>query len=126
MRISDWSSDVCSSDLMGHIQLSRDADLLVVAPASADILEKMAQGRSDDLASTALPATDKPVLVAPAMNVRMWAHEATRTNLAQLKTSGAMHVSPHTGAHAEGQYAVGAMRHPHEKRPANDPASYLT
>src|SRR3546814_15065706 len=77
---------------MGHIQLSRDADLLVVAPASADILAKMAQGRADDLASTALLATDKPVLVAPAMNVRMWEHEATRTNLAPLKTRGVVAV----------------------------------
>ena len=75
---------------MGHIQLSRDADLLVVAPASADILAKMAHGRADDLATTALLATDKPVLVAPAMNVRMWEHAATRSNLATLRQRGVL------------------------------------
>src|SRR3546814_13537299 len=126
MRISDWSSDVCSSDLkvygalfdltdeaeMGHIQLSRDADLLVVAPASADILAKMAQGRADDLASTALLATDKPVLVAPAMNVRMWEHEATRTNLATLKTRGVMTVGPNEGDMARGAYGFVTMDDP--------------
>ena len=75
---------------MGHIQLSRDADLLVVAPASADLLAKMATGRADDLASTALLATDKAVLVAPAMNVRMWEHPATQANMAQLKARGVL------------------------------------
>ena len=73
---------------MGHIQLSRDADLLVVAPATANIMAKMAQGISDDLASTVLLATDKDVLVAPAMNVRMWEHAATRDNIATLKARG--------------------------------------
>ena len=70
---------------MGHIELSRDADLLVVAPATADLLAKMAQGLANDLASTALLATDKPVLVAPAMNVRMWLHPATLRNVATLR-----------------------------------------
>ena len=70
---------------MGHIQLSRAADLLVVAPATADLIAKMATGRADDLASTALLATDKPVLIAPAMNVRMWEHPATGRNVARLR-----------------------------------------
>ena len=70
---------------MGHIQLSRDADLVVVAPATADLMAKMAHGCADDLASTALLATDKRVLIAPAMNVRMWQHAATQRNIAQLK-----------------------------------------
>ena len=73
---------------MGHIELSRAADLLVVAPATADLMAKMANGLADDLASTALLATDKPVLVAPAMNVRMWTHAATQRNVATLKRDG--------------------------------------
>jgi hypothetical protein len=73
---------------MGHIELSRDADLVVVAPATADLLAKMAHGLANDLATTALLATDKKVLVAPAMNLRMWAHPATRRNVAQLKADG--------------------------------------
>ena len=73
---------------MGHIQLSRDADLLVVAPATANILARMAQGIADDLATTALLATDKPVMVAPAMNVRMWEHAATRANMDILRSRG--------------------------------------
>src|SRR3546814_14213077 len=74
----------------------------------------MAQGRADDLASTALLATDKPVLVAPAMNVRMWEHEATRTNLATLKTRGVMTVGPNEGDMACGEYGFGRMAEPHE------------
>ncbi|MEK9797293.1 MAG: flavoprotein, partial [Alphaproteobacteria bacterium] len=73
---------------MGHIQLSRDADLLLVVPASADILAKMAQGLADDLATTALLATDKVVMAAPAMNVRMWTHPATRANIETLRSRG--------------------------------------
>src|ERR1700728_3675783 len=73
---------------MGHIQLSRAADMLVVAPATANVLAKMAAGLADDLASTVLLATDKPVLVAPAMNVRMWLHAATQTNMATLRDRG--------------------------------------
>ena len=92
LALSALSEDKLYGDLfsltdeaeMGHIQLSRDADLLVVAPASADILAKMAAGLADDLATAVLLATDKPVLVAPAMNVRMWQHAATRANLAVL------------------------------------------
>jgi phosphopantothenoylcysteine decarboxylase / phosphopantothenate---cysteine ligase len=94
---------------MGHIRLSREAELLVVAPASADILAKMAQGRADDLATTALLATDKPVLVAPAMNMRMWEHAATQANLATLKARGVLSVGPNEGDMACGEYGFGRM-----------------
>ncbi len=94
---------------MGHIQLSRAADLLVVAPASADLLAKMAQGRADDLASTVLLATDKPALVAPAMNVRMWEHPATQANLATLKQRGVLTVGPNEGDMACGEFGFGRM-----------------
>ena len=73
---------------MGHIELSRSADLVVVAPATADLMAKAANGLANDLASTALLATDKPVLMAPAMNVRMWGHAATKRNVAQLRADG--------------------------------------
>src|SRR5882724_6094720 len=82
---------------MGHIQLSRAANLLVVAPATANILAKMAAGLADDLASTVLLATDKPVLVAPAMNVRMWLHPATQANMATLAKRGVLVVQPNEG-----------------------------
>lgn len=94
---------------MGHIQLSRDADLLVVAPATADLMAKMAQGLANDLASTALLATDKRVLIAPAMNVRMWEHPATRRNLRQLGTDGVLTVGPNDGAMACGEFGPGRM-----------------
>ncbi len=99
---------------MGHIQLSRDADLLVVAPASADILARMASGRADDLATTVLLATDKPVLVAPAMNVRMWDHPATQANLALLVERGVMKVGPNEGDMACGEYGFGRLAEPEE------------
>jgi len=99
---------------MGHIQLSRDADLLVVAPASADILAKMTHGRADDLATTALLATDKPVLAAPAMNVRMWEHPATQANLATLKDRGVLTVGPNEGDMACGEFGFGRMAEPEE------------
>ncbi len=99
---------------MGHIQLSRDADLLVVAPATADLMAKMASGRADDLASTALLATDKPVLIAPAMNVRMWLHAATQRNLAQLKADGVTIVGPNEGDMACGEFGPGRMAEPAE------------
>jgi len=86
---------------IGHIRLSREADLLIVAPATADLLAKMAGGHADDLASTLLLATDKPVLVAPAMNPRMWLHPATRRNAAQLKADGIRFVGPNAGEMAE-------------------------
>ncbi|GAB4392557.1 MAG: bifunctional phosphopantothenoylcysteine decarboxylase/phosphopantothenate--cysteine ligase CoaBC [Kiloniellaceae bacterium] len=106
--------DLTDEAEMGHIQLSRDADLLVVAPASADLLAKMTQGRADDLASTALLATDKPVLVAPAMNVRMWEHPATQANIAVLKQRGVLTVGPNEGDMACGEYGFGRMAEPHE------------
>ena len=99
---------------MGHIQLSRDADLLVVAPATADFLAKMAQGRADDLASTAVLATDKPVLVAPAMNVRMWEHAATQCNLDTLRSRGIAVAGPNQGDMACGEYGFGRMAEPAE------------
>jgi phosphopantothenoylcysteine decarboxylase/phosphopantothenate--cysteine ligase len=86
---------------IGHIRLSREADLVIVAPATADLLAKMAGGHADDLASTVLMATDKPVLVAPAMNPRMWLHAATRRNVTQLTADGIRFVGPNTGEMAE-------------------------
>ena len=80
--------DLTDESEMGHIELSRSADLIVVAPATADLMAKMATGRADDLASTLLLATDTPVLLAPAMNVRMWEHPATQRNLAVLRGDG--------------------------------------
>ena len=90
--------DLTDETEIGHIQLSRSADLLVVAPATADILAKMATGQANDLATTALLATDKPVLVAPAMNVRMWEHAATRRNVGQLAADGIHFVGPDDGS----------------------------
>jgi len=97
---------------MGHIQLSRAADLLVVAPASANILAKMAAGLTDDLASTVLLATDKPVLVAPAMNVRMWTHPATVATMATLRGRGVHVVGPEEGAMACNEYGFGRLSEP--------------
>ena len=94
---------------MGHIRLSRESDLIVVAPASADLLSRMAQGRADDLAAATLLATDKPVLVAPAMNVRMWQHAATQSNMATLATRGVMVIGPNDGDMACGEYGPGRM-----------------
>ena len=97
---------------MGHIQLSRAADLLVVAPATADLLAKMALGLAGDLASTLLLATDKKVLVAPAMNVRMWTHAATARNVAQLRSDGVLFVGPEEGEMACGEFGPGRMAEP--------------
>jgi phosphopantothenoylcysteine decarboxylase / phosphopantothenate---cysteine ligase len=99
---------------MGHIQLSRDADLLVVAPATANILARMAAGLADDLAATVLLATDKPVLVAPAMNVRMWTHAATVTNIETLKQRGVHFIGPNDGAMACNEFGPGRMSEPEE------------
>jgi phosphopantothenoylcysteine decarboxylase/phosphopantothenate--cysteine ligase len=99
---------------MGHIQLSRDADLLVVAPATANILARMAAGLADDLAATVLLATDKPVLAAPAMNVRMWTHAATVANVETLKKRGVTFVGPNDGAMACNEYGPGRMSEPAE------------
>lgn len=106
--------DLTDEAEMGHIQLSRDADLVVVAPATADIMAKHAAGRADDLASTALLATDKPVLMAPAMNVRMWEHPATRSNLETLKRRDIRFVGPTQGDMACGEYGYGRMAEPEE------------
>ena len=97
---------------MGHIQLSRSADLLVVVPATANILAKMAAGIADDLASTVLLATDKPVLVAPAMNVRMWLHAATQANMKTLRGRGVHVVGPDEGAMACNEFGPGRMSEP--------------
>jgi phosphopantothenoylcysteine decarboxylase/phosphopantothenate--cysteine ligase len=99
---------------MGHIQLSRSADLVVVAPATADLMAKMAQGLANDLASTLLLATDTPVLIAPAMNVRMWSHAATRRNYAQLLADGIRVVGPNDGSMACGEFGPGRMAEPME------------
>ncbi len=97
---------------IGHIQLSRQADLVVVAPATANILSKMAGGIADDLATTLLLATDKPVLAVPAMNVRMWHHAATQRNLAQLRADGIRIMEPDDGAMACGEFGKGRLPEP--------------
>ena len=97
---------------MGHIQLSRVADLVVVAPATADLMAKMASGVANDLASTLLLATDTPVLIAPAMNVRMWDHPATQRNLATLRGDGIHVVGPNDGDMACGEFGPGRMSEP--------------
>ncbi len=97
---------------MGHIQLSRDADLVVICPATADLMAKMAAGIADDLATTLLLATDKPVLAAPAMNVRMWQHEATRRNVARLRSDGVTVLEPDEGEMACGEYGPGRLPEP--------------
>ncbi len=99
---------------MGHIELSRSADVVLVAPASADILAKMASGIADDLATTALLATNKPVIVAPAMNHKMWSHAATQRNIAQLKADGVAVIEPTEGEMACGEFGVGRMAEPAE------------
>lgn len=104
--------DLTDESQMGHIQLSRVADLIVVAPATADLMAKMATGRADDLASTLLLATDTPVLIAPAMNVRMWNHPATARNLAQLRADGIAVIGPNEGDMACGEYGPGRMSEP--------------
>ena len=97
---------------IGHIQLSRQADLVVVAPATADLLARMAGGLASDLATTLLLATDKPVLAAPAMNVRMWQHPATRRNVAQLRVDGVTILDPDDGEMACGEYGPGRLPEP--------------
>jgi phosphopantothenoylcysteine decarboxylase/phosphopantothenate--cysteine ligase len=99
---------------MGHIALSRSADLVVVAPATADLMAKMANGLANDLASTALLATDKAVLMAPAMNVRMWESAAVRRNRAQLEKDGVLFVGPNDGEMACGEFGPGRMAEPAE------------
>jgi phosphopantothenoylcysteine decarboxylase/phosphopantothenate--cysteine ligase len=120
LSLGALAEDTVRSDLfslegeaeMGHIELSRSADLVVVAPATADLMAKAASGLADDLASTTLLATDKPVLMAPAMNVRMWLHRATQRNLETLRRDGVMVVGPDEGAMACGEYGPGRMAEP--------------
>lgn len=120
LSVGALSRDTVYSDLfslkdeseMGHIRLSREADLVVVAPATADIIAKMAAGLADDLATTTLVATDKPVLIAPAMNVAMWKHPATQRNIAQLREDGIALIGPETGELADGEYGAGRMSEP--------------
>ena len=106
--------DLTDEAEMGHIQLSRSADLIVVAPATADLMAKMTQGLANDLASTLLLATDTPVLVAPAMNVRMWQHPATQRNIATLKGDGVTFIGPNDGDMACGEFGPGRMSEPLE------------
>ena len=120
LSVSSLSGEKVFTDLfsltdeaeMGHIELSRSADLVVVAPATADLLAKMSQGLANDLASTVLLATDKRVLVAPAMNVRMWTHLATQRNITQLKKDSVSFVGPDEGEMACGEYGPGRMAEP--------------
>ena len=122
LSVASLSGDKVFSDLfsltdeaeMGHIQLSRDADLVVVAPATADLIGKMAHGLADDLASTALMATDKPVLIAPAMNPEMWDHPATRRNVELLRADGIGFIGPNQGDTACGETGWGRMAEPDE------------
>lgn len=106
--------DLTDESEMGHIQLSRSADLVVVAPATANLMAKCAGGIADDLASTALLATDKPVLMAPAMNVRMWNHASLKRNYATLTKDGIQFVGPNEGEMACGEFGFGRMAEPEE------------
>ena len=122
LSVSSLSEDKVYADLwsltdeseMGHIRLSREADLLVVAPATADLIARMAAGMADDLAATTLLASDKPILIAPAMNALMWAHPATQANLAILAARGIMRVGPGAGDLACGEVGFGRMAEPME------------
>jgi phosphopantothenoylcysteine decarboxylase/phosphopantothenate--cysteine ligase len=122
LSVSTLSRDKVYGDLwsltdeseIGHIRLARDCDLVVVAPATADILARMATGLADDLATTVLLATDKPILVAPAMNYVMWDHPATQDNLEKLAARGVHRVGPAEGALAEGETGLGRMSEPME------------
>ena len=122
LSVASLSEDKVYTDLwsltdeseMGHIRLSREADLVVVAPASADVIARMAMGLADDLAATALLASDKPVLIAPTMNLMMWAHPATQANVATLDARGVMRVGPGSGALACGEVGSGRMAEPIE------------
>jgi phosphopantothenoylcysteine decarboxylase/phosphopantothenate--cysteine ligase len=106
--------DLTDESEMGHITLSRIADLVVVAPSTANLMAKLANGLADDLASTALLATDKPILMAPAMNVRMWEHASVKRNLAALREDGVHFVGPNDGEMACGEFGFGRMAEPDE------------
>ena len=97
---------------IGHIRLARDADLVIAAPATANLMAKMAGGHADDLASTVLLATTLPILIAPAMNVRMWLHPATQRNVAQLKADGIQVIDPDEGDMACGEFGPGRLAEP--------------
>ena len=120
LSVASLSGEKCFTDLfdltdeaeMGHIELSRSADLIVVAPATADLMAKAANGLANDLASTTLLATDTKVLMAPAMNVRMWSHPATQRNLETLKGDGVAFVGPDEGDMACGEHGPGRMAEP--------------
>src|SRR5256714_1686867 len=122
LSVASLSEDKVYGDLwsltdeseMGHIRLSREADLVVVAPATADLVARMAMGLADDLAATTLLASDKPVLIAPAMNAMMWAHPATQANLATLAARGVLQVGPGAGELACGEVGFGRMAEPAE------------
>jgi len=111
-KVYETLFSLTDEDEMGHIRLSREADVILVAPATANILAKMASGIADDLASTALLATDKPILCAPAMNVRMWENPATRENLATLAERGIGFIGPEEGDMACGEWGLGRMSEP--------------
>ena len=113
-KVFDNTFSLTDEHEIGHITLARDCDLVVVAPATANLLAKMAHGLADDLASTALLVTDKPILVAPAMNFRMWGHPATAANMAILKGRGVHSVGPNAGMLAEGESGLGRMAEPAE------------
>ena len=128
LSVSSLAGEKCYTELfdltdeteMGHIELSRSADLVVVAPATADLMGKAANGLANDLASTTLMATDKPVLFAPTMNVRMWEHAATQRNFETLKKDGALFVGPNEGEMACGEFGPGRMAEPLEIADAID------
>jgi phosphopantothenoylcysteine decarboxylase/phosphopantothenate--cysteine ligase len=111
-KVYETLFSLTDEDEMGHIRLSREADVILVAPATANILAKMASGIADDLASTALLATDKPILAAPAMNVRMWENPATRENLGVLAERGVGFIGPEEGDMACGEWGLGRMSEP--------------
>lgn len=104
--------DLTDEAEMGHIQLSRSADLIVIAPGTADLMARMASGQANDLASTLLLATDTPVMIAPAMNVRMWEHPATQRNIETLTSDGVTFIGPERGDMACGEYGMGRMSEP--------------
>jgi phosphopantothenoylcysteine decarboxylase/phosphopantothenate--cysteine ligase len=130
LSASALSDERCYTDLFdpqsefdaGHIRLARDCDLIVVAPATADLMAKAANGHADDLATAVLLATDRPIMLAPAMNPLMWANAATRRNVAQLQAQGAILIGPNSGAMAEaGEFGIGRMAEPLEiARAASD------
>jgi phosphopantothenoylcysteine decarboxylase/phosphopantothenate--cysteine ligase len=111
-KVFDDLFSLTDETAIGHIQLSRAADLVVVAPATADLIAKLAHGLADDLASTLLLATDKKILIAPAMNVRMWLNQATQRNVSSLRRDGVLFVGPDEGDMACGEYGPGRMSEP--------------